>query len=342
MDQSNVRLIEEMAKLVASQLTSDGGITLPSVGTLSFTTFSTEPKGKRAKKSKSESIQTIILSPESDEYASLTTIIAERGGCSEEQATTLYNRWLDSVRDEEGLIIDGVGAIVNNEFAVDESLFKLLNPKVSIEKQLTKAMNEKIEQIEEEIEATPTKSRSRAPIYWGLAALALIVTLFVNFISDINQDPKAVEVTLEPIAESSVEIEIAPEVEPEPIVTPPTPERELITKLRSKARFATAQESLEAFDRSFVETIDGAGSKRYRVVCGVLNSRVNAGRLLMDAEYRTAGNALFTPRIYPRGEGYMVTLYEGDSFRSCAEFIGQQASTLYDSCWVYNDAKMRL
>ena len=47
-----------------------------------------------------------------------------------EQATDIYSRWLEKVRTEGCITIEGIGRLCNKSFVVDDSFDKVLNPVV--------------------------------------------------------------------------------------------------------------------------------------------------------------------------------------------------------------------
>ncbi len=332
MDQNINQLVEEMTKLFTSQLTKDEGVSLPNIGTLSFSLVDGE---SGSDVDATDKIQTIALSPLSEDYPLLTTVIAEQGGCTEEQALSLYNKWLDAIREGDKISIRGVGEIVGDRFEIEVSLYNRLNPNAPLSP--PPAAPRRARRV---VSDRSSGEKSRTPIYVALVVMALLATIFVIYITRDNSTPVA-EIPLDaPQTQVEEAIESPQVVEQEQVVEQkPISDARQLSKLRSKARYAPAEQALSALQLSLA---DEGESKRYRVVCGVLRSRINAGRLLLDAGYRSAGDDLYTPRVYPRGEGYMVTLFEADSFGACVEFIETRASKLYDSCWVYNDARMRI
>ncbi len=117
MNSTNSRLASETNKLITQTLSKEGGIYLPSIGSLSFATITEE----------GEAINTILLSKE-ERHKSLIKIIEERGNCSNEQATMLYEKWVEEIKQEDGSYnLTSLGAIKGGEFIVEESLFNRLN-----------------------------------------------------------------------------------------------------------------------------------------------------------------------------------------------------------------------
>lgn len=104
--QRNQRLIDEVNKLIKGILAGDGNVTLPSIGQLSV------GEGESLLFTKEEGEVTIVDK------------IAQMGGCTEEQATQIYNKWLEEISTDDEIAIDEIGVIRGAEFTPYESAVK--------------------------------------------------------------------------------------------------------------------------------------------------------------------------------------------------------------------------
>ncbi|MFR9626921.1 MAG: hypothetical protein SNJ31_04110 [Rikenellaceae bacterium] len=190
MKQQNSRMVVEVNKIIANALLSDGGIYLPKIGSLSIVTSSSK---------EGNPIREIIIQQEEARHKSITTVISERGKCTDQQAEQVYNKWLKVVKAEEKIVILGIGEIEKDgKFTLTPQMFSKLNPvqvkpeqptepqpveKPKAEKAEKKASAEKKSKAKAEKKstpATPPKRRedksSNSGYIWGvLAAIAIIV-----------------------------------------------------------------------------------------------------------------------------------------------------------------------
>lgn len=307
MKQNNIRLIEEVAKLIVNILIKDGGVYLPSIGSL---TLSSEEAGS-----------TVTYSAE-ESHGSIVEVIMKRGNCSQEKAQKIYDKWLSLVKEESGDVsIRGVGKIEGGLFTISSSLATRLNPKV--EKRSSRRRGAK------------RSGGDNTKIIMGGAAAAIVAAVVV-LISLMNGTQT---VEIEPQPQVAVAVEQSVVVEPEPVVAVAEEviveePKEKLNNITSKARYVKDTEAEAILKARLLQSNDGA--ERFRVVCGVVLSPANAGRLILDVEARTD----LTPRVYERSGGYMVTLYESDGFRPCFDFIQSTASKLYDYTWIYDEKTM--
>ncbi len=317
MDQNNVRLNDEMTKLITSMLSKRKGLYLPSIGSLSLTA------------------EGITLSAEKS-HRSILVEIAERGKCSKGQAESLYNKWLEEVRVKNVVKIEGIGTIKEGAFTIDPALSERLNAEPK------RVEPKRVEPKKSEPKTEPsTPNPKKSAITWGIVAFVLVLCIGAILVTTMEsgEETAAVEETIAEVIETEevTEEEVTEEMA---IVPTPGPIKLDRNKLKSKARYITATKAIEIFEEEMSREAEDAA--QYRVVCGVLSTKTNAGRLLLDTKLRTEGIEGATPHIYPRDEGYMVTLFEGSSFGECVGFIKGEAAALYDNCWVYNEKTMKL
>ncbi len=295
MKEKNLRLADEVNKLIANILSSTGGVYLPQVGS-----FTIDEAGRS------------LLFTTKRQSRSVVVEIAERGGCSEKQASQVYEKWLALVKEGDKVTIAGIGVVEGEQFAVDPAMAAKLNP-------------QPIKQPQKR-ESEEPKERSKGRLLW-IAAVVVVVAIAIVSLAKSGDEQEAVVIE-EPVEVIEPIVEV---VEEQPIVVEESeqPARK-VTKLRSRARYAPREQVMTALEQALAVSQE---PMRYRVVCGVLHSSVNAGRLILDVKYRTAKDPIEC-RVYRYGESYMVTLFESDSFLECRNFLRERGAAMYDSVWI--------
>jgi len=120
-------MVGEVNRLILNTIASKEGVLLPEVGTLYVCR---KPAEVLSRGSVAVPHYDIAFSSHR-EAQSLVDIIATTANIDRQQALDIYGRWLDKVRTESGLNIEGVGVLNNKSFVVDKELIRLLNPYVA-------------------------------------------------------------------------------------------------------------------------------------------------------------------------------------------------------------------
>lgn len=314
MEQNNQKLTTEISKLIANTIAAEGYVALPEVGTLSIETANNK-------------IRKVLFSAEVGERT-LVAVIAEQGNCSAEQAQQIYSKWLDEVRKGDAVSIVGIGEIKNGSFSISPKMANKLKPS-----------QEQEPQQEPQPQQAPTQPVEKEPRsfakIWIVGAVVIVAIIAGVLIFGVSNDK-----TTDSGLMTLPEYDSAPVVEPLP--EPDAVEEELqeptvsYTKLTSKARFVSSADAREALQRTLQSSTD---PKRFRVVCGVLLSEANAGRLILDIEERTGDDVVCT--AYVRNGGYMVAMYESEHFYTSLSYLRCEAKPLYDTAWLYDEQKTK-
>lgn len=119
-------MVNEVNKLIYNTLISDRAVLLPDVGTL----FISREAAKEVSRGRVESHRYTLSLSSNKAAVSLIDIIARVASISNEQATDIYSRWLEKMRTEGCITIEGIGRLCNKSFVVDDSFDKVLNPVV--------------------------------------------------------------------------------------------------------------------------------------------------------------------------------------------------------------------
>ena len=131
-------MVNEVNNIIFNTLIAERAIHLPGVGTLSVVRKSAEMASSNA----------IIPPTYAVEFSSCTTatsvveVIAREAEIESIKAEDIYSRWLEKVRTESTLTIEGVGKLQNKSFVPDSAFISLFAPvttPIKIKRQKNKA-----------------------------------------------------------------------------------------------------------------------------------------------------------------------------------------------------------
>ncbi|MFR9649080.1 MAG: hypothetical protein SNJ33_07555 [Rikenellaceae bacterium] len=195
MESSKERMIEGVNKVIAQSLLSSNGVYLPSVGSIVVKLKPAKVSG--SKKSVTPPMRGLDFSSSQEGSLSIIELIGQSAECSEEQATELYNSYLEAIRTEKGIAIDGVGTLVGKSFVIDKDFLSQLNPQS--------------QSGDVAIQSKPKKKGDNLLFITLLAALIAGVVAYLLFNYYTKEEPVVETVEI-------VEPEPIPEPEPEPVV----------------------------------------------------------------------------------------------------------------------------
>ncbi|MFI3258754.1 MAG: hypothetical protein R3Y16_01520 [Rikenellaceae bacterium] len=343
MAEKNVRLLGEIRKLITNVIFKEGGVYLPEIGEIKIEGGDTKSKSfshSKEKRGKSRS---------------LVSVIAQRGNCTEEQALTVYNRWMEQVKVGDVFEIDGIAMVAENQFKVSSELEEKLNPKPKVEpkapaspsktQKAPESQKAKKEPQKQKKKKAPKKEKKKSPI-WGvaatIAAIAVIGVAISGLLKTATKEVVAEQETAQTpqtLPELSEQRPVAPIEEPkqeQPKQEQAEPKAQPANKIVSKARYAERERVVDALQRATERATEEP--KRFKVVCGVYSSQINAGRMALDIEYRVKGVDV-TPTLYERGDSYMVVIFESNWVKECSQFINDVASKYYTTTWIFDQQR---
>lgn len=180
-------MIAQVNKLIYNALCQGSDVALPTVGTLVLRRSAAAKSGGQFTPPQ----RTVTFTGEM-RGKSILDIICQSAEVDGSRAEEIYTQWLAEVKQNDAVVIAGVGTIASRTFTADKALLDALNPYQSAA-------------------PTPKKRGGKGTLYLLLAlitlgVIALIVYLFLN-----RPEPQ-VEPVVEPV------VEVAPEPEPEPQV----------------------------------------------------------------------------------------------------------------------------
>ena len=117
-------MVNEVNKIVYNTLVAERAIHLPGVGTLSIVRHAAIAESRN----RIASPQWTVEFSSQGVATSVVDAIAIEGGVDVLRAEDIYSRWLDRVRNDSTLSIEGVGVLHNDRFVAENSLLDLFNP----------------------------------------------------------------------------------------------------------------------------------------------------------------------------------------------------------------------
>ncbi len=205
MENSKELMVESVNKIIAQKLLALEAVSLPLVGTVVVIQKSAEIS--RSGKEITPPMRRLDFSSDLTAGISITTLIAESAECSEAQAEELYQSYLQEVKSDDGVVIDGVGTLKGKSFKMTDTFAEKLNPQ-----SVAKSVLPKKERV-----VGGNKKGKKGGNLLVFALLSAIVAGVIVY-SVFNYLTKE-EVVVEPVAQE-VEQEPTPEAIPEPTPEP--------------------------------------------------------------------------------------------------------------------------
>ncbi len=340
MKQHSSRMIVEVNKLISNALIKDGGVYLPGVGSLSVVT--TPLTMNSSSKEMSAPTREITISKE-EKHRSLIVVITERGNCTPQQATQIYNKWYDVVVKEDNTTIEGVGKISGTLFTTDSALKEKLNP-------IAQATPQK---VKKKGAVKKQKKRGGTILTLLLIAVAAAVALFilpksndtsytteatpteqsaqpieVEVIEDVTTEEAATEEVVEISEDVEIEVEVATKVEESESVESVQEQKQ--SEPTSQATYeSTSDKTLEAALAAGVSNID----KPYNVIYGAYSVAENAEKAMSLAEQEF--NEPIECTAYRYGSTVIISIYSAPSEAEAKQFVRENRTKFKEPLWVY-------
>lgn len=347
MEQKTLRMVAELNKLITNELLTAGGIYLPEIGSLSVEQTA-EASARR----------TVVYS-EVERHTSLVVVVALLTKCSVDQSSELYAKWLDAVKQNLQIEIEGIGILRGGRFEVSSVIESRLNPIPAMEIKGDKTAKEpKAKPVATPKIETPSKSNNSRRGYMVIAVIVVAAIVFAAnrlVFKDNGAQVKESEVIpmveltpAKPITTTKEQVVTTKEVKPEAAVAAePEPAEEVaaapkkssVGELTSrKAKQTPNSEATEILNKTMAASQDRPATK-YKVVYGVYRSKSNAGRAIVDVEEQNQDPAMVCG-VTLRDGNYMVTLFESDHFYTSVSFMKRNDQYFSNALWVYDPEKM--
>ena len=299
-------MVSEVNKLIYNILISSGGVLLPEVGTIFI-----ERKPATALSKKRISAPRYELSFSSHRPAtSIVDSIQLATNISEKEALDIYERWLDKVRVDGVVTIEGVGVLRNKSFVADRAILAQINP----------VDNAVIEVI--------TK-KNRVALY--LALLLSIPTIIAGvkyfiFPNDYEQENEIV-------AEIS-EREIVPQ--PEQIVTPIVEEEDIVTEDIEVVEPVVEEETQEP-EPEVIDDWRVNSDIRHWAVIGSYSTEDNVNRAIANLEKQHPHLKFSSFKL---GSMYAVSPFGSTDRETCEEFVSNYRDD-FKQIWIHTPKRYK-
>ena len=322
-------MVNEVNKLIFNTLTEGGAIYIADKGTISIERTSARAlrRGRVVSPTYNVSFSTGCSAP------SLSSVICSVANISNDDAEDIARRWLDKVTEDDRVVIEGVGTIVNGSFVAD------------------KALIETLAQCNKTIEITRTKSKRRWP--WMLLILCLIIgasaaayyfygdTLFKNqtaIIEDVTnivapEDNVEQRDTVSSINTLTQEAEIVDEIGDSTVDSTHVESAPIVAQ-EPKAENAVN----EVAQQQDVDLSDWRNQAvRHYVIFGSYSNTANANKAIRKILRR---NPAAQCQIIPLGGLHAVAVYGSYNRNECEAFKRQHRS-IYKDAWVHTPKRFR-
>ncbi len=290
-------MIDQVNRLIANRLAAGGEYFLPGVGSL----YVEKRSARQITRQEVEPPYCAVCFSSQERGVSLVDEIARAAHCEPETAQSIYDRWLENVTIEDGLVIEGVGELRSKFFTPDPSFEHVLNPQGHAPVQI--------------------KRRKYDWALW-IGAVAILAALGVGYFvyterntdMDSSMGPSDTEVVESPDA-----------VLPADSLAVQAPEA------------AVPAVSVPAVLQHAVEPSGSAGapaslvSGRHYVVAGVYSVPANADRAAAEI---TRENPELRCGIYRFGSKLMVTPFVSDDIAACNRFKAEYRDR-FQGLWNY-------
>lgn len=291
-------MIDQVNRLIANRLAAGGEYYLPGVGSL----YVEKRSARQVSRQEVEPPYCAVCFSSQELGVSLVDEIARAAHCESETAQSIYDRWLENVTVEDGLVIEGVGELHSKFFTPDPSFEHVLNPQGHAPVQV--------------------KRRKYDWALW-IGAIAILVALGVGYFVYTERDTdwessmgmSGSEVAEQPDATLPADSLAA---QTPVVVEPAVPVPAILQYAVEPSGSAEAPASLV--------------SGRHYVVAGVYSVPANAARAAaaidrMDPAFRCG--------IYRFGSKLMVAPFVSDDLAACNRFKAEYRDRFFQGLWNY-------
>lgn len=296
-------MVSEVNKLIYNTLITSGGVFLPEVGTIFI-----ERKPATALSKKRISAPRYELSFSSHRPAtSIVDSIQLATNISEKEVLDIYGRWLDKVRVDGVVTIEGVGVLHNKSFVADSALLSQLNPSNSAV-----------------IEVVTKKNRVAlyfAPILLMIVAIIAGVKYFTL--------PSNNEPTNEVVAEVTESGVVS---QPEQNVAPIEEEKNLISE-----DILVVKEEIQEPEPEVIDDWRENSDIRHWAVIGSYSTEDNVNRAIANLEKQHPDLKFSSFKL---GSMYAVSPFGSTDRETCEEFVSNYRDD-FKQIWIHTPKRYK-
>lgn len=291
--------------LIYNTLIADGSVALPSVGRLSIVRRPASMSGKKVSPP-----QYVVEFSSATEGRTIVDVVSDVASVDLVQAEDIYRRWLDKVRTERGVVIEGVGELRNKSFVAVPELLGALNSVGNVPMRIT---------------------RRRSGGVWLYAVVAmLIIAVAAYFAIGYFDTPDIVacEETNIEVEKSVSETEYMADAETIADVV-----EEPVMDVAEKPVAEVVEEPVTEVAKAWNEEDD----IRHWVVIGTYSTSDNAERAKRDAERGDEGCVCDVFRL---GSMYAVVAFGAAEREACEEFKRAHHAK-YPQAWIHTPKRKK-
>ena len=291
--------------LIYNTLIADGSVALPSVGRLSIVRRPASMSGKKVSPP-----QYVVEFSSATEGRTIVDVVSDVASVDLVQAEDIYRRWLDKVRTERGVVIEGVGELRNKSFVAVPELLGALNSVGNVPMRIT-------------------RRRSGGVWFYAVAAM-LIIAVAAYFAIGYFDTPDIVacEETNIEVEKSVSETEYVADAETIADVV-----EEPVMDVAEKPVAEVVEEPVTEVAKAWNEEDD----IRHWVVIGTYSTSDNAERAKRDAERGDEGCVCDVFRL---GSMYAVVAFGAAEREACEEFKRAHRAK-YPQAWIHTPKRKK-
>ena len=291
--------------LIYNTLIADGSVALPSVGRLSIVRRPASMSGKKVSPP-----QYVVEFSSATEGRTIVDVVSDVASVDLVQAEDIYRRWLDKVRTERGVVIEGVGELRNKSFVAVPELLGALNSVGNAPIRIT-------------------RRRSGGVWFYAVAAMLIIAVAAYFAIGHFDTpDIVACEETNIEVEKSVSETEYMADAETIADVV-----EEPVMDVAEKPVAEVVEEPVTEVAKAWNEEDD----IRHWVVIGTYSTSDNAERAKRDAERGDEGCVCDVFRL---GSMYAVVAFGAAEREACEEFKRAHRAK-YPQAWIHTPKRKK-
>lgn len=299
-------MVSEVNKLIYNTLITSGGVLLPEVGTIFI-----ERRPATAASKKRIVAPRYELSFSSHRPAtSIVDNIQLSADITSKEALDIYERWLDKVRVDGVVTIEGVGVLRNKSFVADSTILAQINP----------VDNAVIEVI--------TK-KNRVALYLALLLLIPTIIAGVKYFVLPNDDEHENEIVAE-----ITETDVVPQ--PEQIVTPIVEEEDIVTEEVELVE-PVIEQIIQETEPVVIDDWRENSDIRHWAVIGSYSTEENVNRAIATLEKQHPDLKF---RSFKLGSMYAVSPFGSTDREACEEFVSKYSDD-FKQIWIHTPKRYK-
>lgn len=314
-------MVNEVNKIIKNTLIGKGALTLPSLGTLRVTRKSAQLVGKGVSEP-----EYILVFSSSEDAISLVDAISNVANIPFVDAEDIYLRWLDKVRTDGRVVINGVGSICDKSFKAEDGITSQLNPNRG-----------------EVLTITCRKSSKRMLVIVVLLVVALLVSAgaYLYLSGHLTKDKAEAEVSkvatenvdLQDSSTPSVPAQLSTINVDEPFDAVETDDIYIDVESPEGGVAVDEDGQIDVIEPAIIGPWYEATDLKHYVVVGSYKRRSNANGAIADIEAKSG--AQIKCQAIQRGKMYSVVIFGSSDITLCETFVREYKSQ-FPNAWIYS------